>query len=208
MFRYRIAEAGTDDLAGWHRLRTALYLDSGLITQDDIDPDSGLFVDAYDDHSVHLLAADDDGVDIGCWRMIEPGPGRTLPVSDLFGIDLLPNAWESSGSAIEPRYRKSPVSLGFHRALFSLAEERGYENVYGIVEQPYLAAAQRSGLPIEVVSEPRFVFNASNVATLIRRSSMVALIDSGSDDAPAFAAYFRKPFDWTLSEDDFVTSRR
>ena len=202
MFRYRIAEAGTDDLRAWHRLRTDLYLDSGLITRDDIDPDSGQFVDAYDDHSVHLLAANDEGADIGCWRMIEPGPGRTLPVTDLFGIDVLPNAWESSGSAVLPPYRKSPVSLGFFRALFSLAEERGYENVYGIVEQPYLAATLKSGFPVEVVSEPRFVFNALNVVTLTRRSSMVALIENRSDDVPAFVTYFRTPFDWTLSVED------
>ena len=200
MFRYRIAKPGTDDLDSWHRLRTRLYLDAGLITPSDIDQESGLFVDVYDDHSVHLLAANDDDLDIGCMRMIEPGTGRTLPVTDLFGIDLLPHAWEVSAGAVEPQYRKSPVLLGFYRALFSLAEERGYENVYGIVEQPVLQASLSSGLPIEVVSEPRFVFHAMNVATLIRRSSMVALIESG--DVPAFSAYFRKPFDWTLSLDD------
>ena len=199
MFRYRIADASAADLEGWHRLRTSLYLESGLITPDDIDPESGHFVDTYDDHSIHLLAATDD-VDIGCWRMVEPADGRTLPVTDLFGIDVLPNAWESSGSAVLPRYRKSPVTLGFYRALFTIAEEKGYENVYGIVEQPFLDAAMRFGLPVEVVGEPRFVFNALNVPTLITRSAMVSVIEN--QDGPGFAAFFRKPFDWTLSPSD------
>lgn len=203
MFRYRIAEPGSADLTSWHRLRTDLYVESGLITRDEIDPASGAFLDQYDDYSVHLLAANDDGVDIGCWRMITPGPGQTLPVADLFGIEVRPNAWESSGSAILPAYRKSTVSLGFYRALFTLAEERGFENMYGIVEQPFLAAARRLGLPIEVVSEPRLVYNTENVATLITRSAMVDAIESAADDAPAMA-YFRKPFDWTLAVDDLA----
>ena len=202
MFRYSVAEHGTDDFDRWRRLRTRLYLDTGLITPADIDPDAGVFVDVYDEHSVHLLAANDEGVDIGCLRMIEPGPGRALPVSDLFGIDVLPHAWEVSGGALEPRYRKSLVMLGFYRALFWLAEERGYQNMYAIVEQPVLENALNSGIPVEVVSEPRFVFNALNVVTLIRRSSMVAAIESDSDDAPVFAHYFRRPFDWTLSDAD------
>jgi len=202
VFRYRVAEHGTDDFDRWRRLRTRLYLDTGLITPSDIDPDAGVFVDVYDEHSVHLLAANDDGVDIGCLRMIEPGPGRTLPVTDLFGIDVLPHAWEVSGGALEPKYRKSLVMLGFYRALFWLAEEREYQNMYAIVEQPVLDNALNSGLPVEVVSEPRFVFNALNVVTLIRRSSMVAAIESDSGDAPVFANYFRKPFDWTLSDAD------
>lgn len=204
MFRYRIAEPGTADLDSWHRLRTDVYLESGLIAPDDFDPERGIFIDQYDEYAVHLLAANDEGTDIGCWRMITPGPGQTLPVTDLFDIEVLPNAWESSGSAILPQYRKSPVSLGFYRALFTLAEERGFENMYGIVEPAFLAAALRFGLPIEVISEPRFVFNSDNVATLITRDAMVDAIESTAEDAPGFAAYFRKPFDWTLSVDDLA----
>jgi hypothetical protein len=201
VFHYRIAEPGTADLESWHRLRTRLYLEAGLVTTADLDDGSGLYRDRYSEHSTHLLGTNEDGVDIGCLRMIEPGAGQTLPVTDLFGIDVLPHAWEVSGGAVEPKYRKSLVMLGFYRALFWLAEEREYQNMYGIVEQPVIANALRSGLPVEVVSEPRFVFNALNVVTLIRRSSMVAAIESDSE-APVFASYFRKPFDWTLSDAD------
>jgi N-acyl-L-homoserine lactone synthetase len=201
VFRYRIAEAGSDDLHSWHGLRSDEYLRSGLITRDEIDPVSGLFIDKYDEHSTHVLAANDAGQDIGSIRMIEPSDTGTLPVTDLYDIEPLPRSWESSANVVLPVYRKSLVKLGFFRALWALAEEKEFEAMYGIVELPYLdALVKATGLPIEVVSEPRFVFNAPNVATLITRRSMVAAIES--DDAPAFANYFSKPFDWTLSVDD------
>jgi N-acyl-L-homoserine lactone synthetase len=209
VFRYRIAEHGTDDLQSWHELRTGEYLRSGLITPDEIDPESGLFTDKYDEYSTHVLAANDAGQDVGCIRMIEPSDTGTLPVTDLYDIDPLPRSWESSANVVLPEYRKSLVKLGFFRALWALAEEKEFEAMYGIVELPYLDALRKAtGLPIEVVSDTRFVFNAPNVATLITRRSMVAAIESDSDDAPVFANYFRKPFDWTLSDDDLAPASR
>ncbi len=111
MFRYRIADATSADLESWHRLRMQLYLEVGLITVADLDR-SGRYRDEYSEHSIHILGANDDGVDIGCWHMIEPADGRTLPVTDLFGIEILPRAYESSGTAIMREYRKSIASLG------------------------------------------------------------------------------------------------
>src|SRR5687768_3078269 len=140
MIRFRMAEAGSDDIQIYHRLRTEVYLAEGLITPSDVDPDTGLYIDRYDEHSIHLLAAND--VDVGCWRMVESGPGRTLPVTDLFGVDVLPRSYESSGSAIAPAYRKTMVGLGFFRAMFAVADERGLDSAYGIVEPPYLATAR------------------------------------------------------------------
>lgn len=205
VFRYRIAEPGTDDIESWHRLRTSVYLDSGLITADEVDQSSGLFVDPYDEHSTHVLAANDDGLDIGCIRMVELGDGRTLPVTDLFGTEPLPHAWESSGNAVLPEYRRTAVKLGFFRALFALAEEKSYENMYAIVELPYLDTVRRSlGFPIEVVSEPQFVFNAPNVATLLTRNAVVAAMDAAPAEGSGFAAYLRKPFDWTLKSADLT----
>ena len=57
--------SGTPDFTAWLRLRTDLYLDTGLITLDDLDGPSALYTDTYDDYSTHLLASDDDGVDVG-----------------------------------------------------------------------------------------------------------------------------------------------
>jgi len=202
MIRYRIAEPG-GDLEIFHRMRTEVYLAEGLITPPDVDPETGLFTDQYDEHSIHLLAANDDGVDIGCWRMVESGPGRTLPVTDLFGVHVLPRSFESSGSAIIPSYRKTLVGLGFFRALLAVADERGLDNAYGIVEPPYLATTRAIGIPIEVLSEPRHVFNADNVAIMVRRDALMAVLDTVAESVPGFVDYFLKPFDWTLSDHEF-----
>jgi N-acyl-L-homoserine lactone synthetase len=204
MIRYRIAEPGSDDITTYHRLRTEVYLDEGLITATDVDPETGLYVDQYDEHSIHLLAASDDGVDIGCWRMVESGPGRTLPVTDLFGVDVTPRSYESSGSAIVPAYRKTKVGLGFLRAMFAVAEERGLEDVYGIVEPPYLATTRAMGIPIDVLSRPRHVFNADNVAIVVRRDALRAVLDTVAETVPAFVDFFLKPFDWTISDQEFL----
>jgi len=204
MFHYRVAEPGTDDLEEWHRLRTRLYMESGLITGDDLDP-SAVYRDRYSEHSIHIACADDDGVDIGCVRMIEPAEGRTLPVSDLFGVQVLPKAYEGSGIAIMPEYRKSLASLGFYRALHDLADERGYEYSYGILEVPGLDAVRRLGFPIEVVSEPRNVFNASNVAIVHQRSNTLSSLRAADAGRGLdIAQLWERPFDWTLSGADLT----
>lgn len=204
MFRYRIADAGTDDLENWHRLRTQLYLESNLITDRDLDS-SGVYRDQYSEHSIHVTGTNDDGVDIGCVRMIEPAEGRTLPVADLFDVDVLPKAYEGSGIAIMAQYRKSFASLGFYRALHDIADERGYEYSYGIIEEPGLHAVRRLGFPIEVVGGPRHVFNASNVAIVHRRSDTLASLRAAdADRALSVAQLWERPFDWTLSESDLI----
>ena len=47
VFRYRIAEIGSSDFTTWLRLRTDLYLESGLITPDELDS-TGFYVDRYE----------------------------------------------------------------------------------------------------------------------------------------------------------------
>jgi N-acyl-L-homoserine lactone synthetase len=201
VIRYRIAESGSDDIASYHRIRTGVYLEAGLIIPADIDDDSGFFTDRYDAHSIHLLAANDDEGDIGCWRMVESGPGRTLPVTDLFGVEVAPGSFESSGSAIVPAYRKSMVGLGFFRAMLDLADRRGFDHAYGIVEQPYLDAARGLGIPVDVLSEPRRVFNTDNVAIVVHRDKLMAVLDTVAESVPEFVDYFLKPFDWTIPTD-------
>lgn len=203
MFRYRIAEPGSADLDSWLRLRTGLFLESGLITADDLERDSGFFVDQYDDHAVHVLATDDAGADVGCTRMIEPDEGRPLQVTTMFDIDPLPNSYESSGSAVVPELRKSWVSLGLYRATFAIAGDRGYEHTYAIVEPPYLASLRAIGFPFEVISDERHVFGHPNVAAVYERRDLLASMDAATSPlAPIVARYFHQPFEWTLTERD------
>lgn len=205
MYRFRVAQPDSPDLDAWFRLRTELYLAAGLIEPEDVHPSSGLFTDAYDDHSTHLLAADDAGHDIGCCRMIDATHGRTLPVTDLFGVETRPRSYEASGLAVKPEHRDAFVFVGFYRAMAELADERGHEYCYLIVEEPVPAALQRFGYPLRVLTEPRFVFNAPNVAAVIARTETQAWMDRADDPrAAAMARYYREPFDWTLTADDLV----
>ena len=204
MFRFRIAENGSPDLDRWLELRTTLYMESGLINSDQIDA-GGRYVDQYDDYSTHLLASDDAGADIGCCRIIEPHGDQTLPVTDLFGIEPLHRSYEGSGVAVVPRHRKALVSLGMYRAMAELADQKGYEYSYSIVEEPVLAALRRLGYPIQVLSEPRFVFNAPNVAAVIDRNETLASMEkSDSALSSLVLRYYRKPFEWSLTESDLT----
>jgi len=202
VFRFRIAENGSPDLDRWLELRTTLYMESGLINRDQIDA-GGRYVDQYDDYSTHLLASDDAGVDIGCCRIIEPQGDQTLPITDLFGIEPLPRSYEGSGVAVSPRYRKALVSLGMYRAIADLADQKGYEFSYSILEEPVLASLRRLGYPIQVLSEPLFVFNAPNVAAVINRSDMLASMETSEGALSSIMLrYYRKPFEWSLTEGD------
>jgi N-acyl-L-homoserine lactone synthetase len=209
MFRYRIAAPGSTSIESWFRLRTDEYLEHGLITAADIDATTGLYTDQYDEHSIHVLASNEDGIDVGCVRMVESGGDRVLPVSDLFEIDVLPRSWELSANLVLPEYRKSALKPGLYRAVFSLAEEKGYQNMYGIVEPPYLDSLIRTtGAPIEVVSEPQFVFNALNVVILVPRHLMAAVIETPAVEADGFAAQFGAPIRWVrTSGSDFEAAR-
>jgi len=205
MFRFRVAEPGSADFDVWLRLRTELYLDAGLINPEDVDATTGLYRDAYSEHATHLLASDDEGDDIACCRMIESGDGRTLPVADLFGVECHPRSYEASGLAVVPRHRDAFVFVGFYRAMTELADQAGHEYCYSIVEEPTPAALQRFGYPIRVLTEPLFVFNAPNVATVIARQEIRAWMEQADDPrASAMARYYRKPFEWTLTREDLA----
>ena len=125
-------------------------------------------------------------------------------MTDLFGIDVLSKSYESSGAAIMPEYRRSIAALGFYRASYELAEERGYEHTYGVVEEQVPESVRRFGYPIEVISEPRDVFRAPNVAVLTRRSEIVESIRAADATRPGFAVahLWERPFNWTLSDAD------
>ena len=201
-FSYRVAEHGSADFTTWLRLRTDLYLDTGLITSDEVGPD-GVFVDEYDDHSVHVLATDDQGVDIGCTRLIDGSDGAPLQVTDLFGLTPLSRSSEASGTALVPHHRRSWASLGLYRALYEIAVERGHEHRYSIVEPPYLASLRALGYPYEVVGEPQHVFGHENLACVYPLADLLPAMKAATNPRAAIAyRYFSQPFSWTLTEED------
>ena len=207
MFRYRIVESGGADFDRWLSLRQALYLEFGLITNDEIDAGDGVYTDKYDPYSTHLLASDGAGRDIACCRLIDGGGDLPLQVADLFGIETHPSSSETSGLAVAPEYRKSWASLGLYRAMTAIAAERGHEYGYAIVEPWYLDSLRGIGYPFEVISEPRDVYGHPNVAAVFRRGDLLESMRTADGPfAPMVHRYFSKPFLWTLDEDDVAVS--
>lgn len=206
VFHYRIAEPGGPDFARWLQLRTDLYLETDLITPDELDS-TGLFVDQYEDHAVHVLASDEQGSDIGCTRLIDGSDGAPLQVTDLFDITPLNRSSEASGTAVAPPYRKSWVSLGLYRALFEIAVSRGHEHRYSIVEPPYLDNLRALGYPYEVVGGPLHVFGHENLACVYPVADLLpSMQKADGPQASIVHRYFARPFDWTLSEEDVLES--
>ncbi len=210
MFHYRIAEYGSEDFDRWQQIRTQLYLEAGLIEPDSVDPDAGAFTDEFDEHSIHLLALDDAGDPVGCCRMIEGG-ANTLQVTRTFDLQVPHDSFEVSGTAVYPEFRKTFATLGFYRALFTLAEDRGYEHAYLVVEEPFLAALEVLGLPLEVVTEPRWLYNTYNVVALvqvIRVAASLTAADDARGGSTRFGDYFRRRFTWTLDSRDILPPAR
>ena len=204
MFHYRIAEPGSADFTTWLRLRTDLYLESGLITPGELDS-AGLYVDQYEGHSVHVLASDEHGADIACTRLIDGSDGAPLQVTDLFGITPLSRPSEASGTAVVAPYRKSWVSLGLYRALFEIAVDRKHEHRYAILEPRYLASLRALGYPYEVVGEPLNVFGFPNIAGVYPVADLLASMQQADGpQASVTYRYFARPFEWTLTEEDLL----
>ena len=204
MFRYRIAEVGSSDYTTWLRLRTDVYLESGLIPADELDS-TGLYVDRYEDHSAHVLASDGHGADIACTRLIDGSDGAPLQVTELFGITPRSRPSEASGTAVVAQYRKSWVSLGLYRALFEIAVERKHEHRYSILEPRYLASLRALGYPYEVVGEPLNVFGFPNIAGVYPVADLLpSMQKSDGPHASVTYRYFARPFEWTLTEEDLL----
>ena len=206
LFQYRIAEAGSADFTTWLRLRTDLYLESRLITPDELDS-TGIYVDQYEDHSVHVLASDEHGADIACTRLIDGSDGAPLPVTDLFGLTPRSRSSEASGTAVVPPYRKSWVSLGLYRALYEIAVDREHEHRYAIVEPRYLASLRALGYPYEVVGGPLNVFGFPNIAGVYPVADLLpSMQQADGPQASVSFRYFSRPFEWSLTEEDVLES--
>jgi hypothetical protein len=204
VFRYRIAETGSSDFTTWLRLRTDLYLQSGLIRPDELDS-TGLYVDQYEGHSVHVLASDEHGADIACTRLIDGSDGAPLQVTDLFDIAPRSRSSEASGTAVVAPYRKSWVSLGLYRALYEIAVDRKHENRYAILEPRFLASLRALGYPYEVVGEPLNVFGFPNIAGVYPVADLLpSMQQADGSQASVTFHYFSRPFEWTLTEEDVL----
>ncbi|MFD3707644.1 GNAT family N-acyltransferase [Nocardia sp. NPDC058658] len=180
-------------------MRTGVYLDSGRIRPDQLDPD-GLFRDKYDDYSIHVLATE-DGTAVGSIRMIQGRLGQ-LQACELFDLPAPEgDTFEVSACAVVRDYRKSMVTLGLYRALFDLGEQWGYRHAYMVLAEPFRQAIVALGFPAIAVSEPRRVYNSWDVVAAVKLSSVspgLAGADRRRGDRTRFADFFTEPFAWSL----------
>jgi hypothetical protein len=42
------------------------------------------------------------------------------------------------------------------------------------------------------------------VAIVVRRDALMAVLDTVAETVPAFVDFFLKPFDWTISDQEFL----
>ena len=163
---YRFKRVRDDrDMDLWLKLRTAVYLASGFLTQSDVN-DAGIYVDQYDAYSEHVLAVDDTGLVVGSARLIVRQNGEPLQVEKEFNITVEAVSAEISGLAVVAARRGSAVTAGLVRAVLEIAREGKIDRVYAEVEDDFLRHLNRFGFPLAPMTETRFVFNTFNrVAT-------------------------------------------
>ncbi|MBS2993024.1 GNAT family N-acetyltransferase [Rhodococcus erythropolis] len=210
IFRYEVVE-NQSGLVTWSALRARLYLDSGLINHEDLD-EFGLYTDEYDRHSQHhIVYAGSDSIEpVGTCRVID---GRTtnLQVANHFEISVASNAFEISGFAVAKEYRKTFITLGFYKIMYAVATDRKYEFAYMEVEFPFLDALREIGLPVEVLSSPRHLYNTENVAVRIRVADVVTSLksaDARRNNLTRFGEFFEEPFQGIVDTADIFSETR
>lgn len=210
IFRYEVVESQSG-LVTWSGLRARLYLDSGLINPEDLD-EFGLYTDEYDQHSQHhvVYAGSDSIIPVGTCRIID-GRATKLQMAHHFDLSVDSNAFEISGFAIAKEYRKTFVTLGFYKIMYTVAEHRQYDFAYMEVELPFLDALREIGFPVKVMSPPRHLYNTENVAVRIRVSDVVTSLksaDARRNNLTRFGDFFEEPFHGIVDTADIFSEAR
>lgn len=165
------AYVAAEDLDAWVALRTQLYLESGLIGHNDLDP-SGRYRDRYEAHAAPYFIETIAGLRVGTFRLIHGREG-TLQIAEQFGLRDDPHGYEISGFALGRAYHATGASVGAYRACFQLGRLDGYRTAYMEVEEWLLKSLRNIGLPLQLLAEPQWTFNATNYAVAIPLEDVV-----------------------------------
>jgi N-acyl-L-homoserine lactone synthetase len=198
-----------ESLDTWRRLRSDVYLATGLLAEADLKGSS--YTDEYEGHSRHVLVRTTDGQPAACARLIvRQGDDRPLQVERQFGITVPARSAEISGFAVREPWRDGLSALALVRAMVELAVEEGTDDLYAEVEPWFLASLNRAGFPLRAITEERFVFNAWNVVTHVSVSAFLRGIDAAlvAGDLSPTTLYFSRPWNWSIGTDDIVPRQR
>ncbi|PLW84107.1 hypothetical protein CWI75_01785 [Kineobactrum sediminis] len=149
------------DLQAIYRLRYRVYCEErGFLTAENY-PDNAE-CDAYDAHSVHFAAFDQDGKVAAAIRLVCPGQEGGLPYQQhcpLFDEVALPPATaagEVSRLVLNQGYRTPPggggtgtVVMAVYRAMYRYSREHGIRYWYAAMERPLLRMLARIGVTFE-----------------------------------------------------------
>lgn len=150
----RIAEPA--DVEALERCRFDVYAEQGFIDARDFP--EGRERDGFDDHAVSAIAtAGPDDEVVGTARLIVAADGP-LPIEAApHAVDVgRPGpAAEISRLCVRRAYRHGRAGIGLCRVLFQVAEQRGVEVVYAILDERLLAGLRWIGLPFRAIGPPR-----------------------------------------------------
>jgi N-acyl-L-homoserine lactone synthetase len=197
MYRYVRVESDVDR-QDWLRTRQNVYLDAGLITDDDLV--DGVYQDSFDERCHHILACGQDGEPAGSARLIvRDGDAAPLHLEGHFAMDVELNSAEISGFTVVSAHRQTKVLAGLARAVFEVAREEQIIWLYAVVEPSFLRMVQRLGFPFEAVTEQKWVYNTWNFVVRISVPGFVSLVDEMA--AAGQMSTISQPFEFQLRRD-------
>lgn len=150
----RIAEPA--DFEALERCRFDVYAEQGYIDARGFP--AARERDAYDDHAVSAIATvGPTSVVVGTARLIVAADGP-LPIQaapHAVDVGKLGHAAEISRLCVRREYRHGRAGIGLCRVLFQVAEKRGVEVVYAILDERLLAGLRWIGLPFRAIGPPQ-----------------------------------------------------
>lgn len=153
------------------RLRYEIYcLRDKLLKPEDYP--NGIEFDDYDKDSIHFIAYSNKHVPIGTVRLIM-GTVEGYPTENEFNlkpiVDKIPKETiaEVSRFLVVPEYRKTLLMVDLCKTVYLFSKRKEIFFLLGCVESWFLESLNKIMGPIDIISQPKFCFNAMNYPFLL-----------------------------------------
>lgn len=133
---------------------------------------NGMECDKYDGDSIHFIVYDTKKKPVGTVRLILQ-TDNGFPTEDEFMLESIvkkiqpKTIAEVSRFLVVPEYRKSLLMVDLCKTVYLYSKKNGIDFWVGCVENWFLDSLNRLLGPIDVVSQPKFCFNAMNYPFLL-----------------------------------------
>ncbi|MCK9641563.1 MAG: GNAT family N-acetyltransferase [Prolixibacteraceae bacterium] len=189
------------------KLRANVYIDEMHFLTPDCRDANGCERDQDDDRSVAFATVErspEDGVTrvIGTSRLIKKrSDDEKLPVEELF-----PEVFEDGPAEVgalevsrfisrhEDKATQHLVALALIRSMTQYAVNNENLTAYFVIERPFYRLLQRTGLPMEVLSEPRILpkyGNTKNMAVRITPKDIIEQVDNDIEEKLFITKFFK-----------------